>query len=167
MGNLIFSDKVLIVEGSHDILAYKMAFSDVNFGLNNISIVAAFGKDGIVNLINLCKLYKIDYFAVHDWDIEREDIDVSIESEDSSSDYATLIKEEKAQYTKNHKLLTVAGTNKIHQNKKRLEEVLGIPQADKGCEAIYEKLKDLSREEIQKQYPKLIDENLLNFLEFK
>lgn len=167
LGNLIFSDKVLIVEGSHDILTYKMVFNDVNFGLKNISIVAAFGKDGIINLINLCKLYKIDYFAIHDWDIEKEDIDVSIEP-DGSSDYASLTKEEKAQYTKNHKLLiTAAGTDKIHQNKKRLEEVLGISQADKGCEAIYEKLKDLSREEIQKQYPKLIDENLLNFLEFK
>ena len=166
LGNLIFSDKVLIVEGSHDILAYKMAFSDVNFGLNNISIVAAFGKDGIANLINLCKLYKIDYFAIHDWDIEREDIDVSIEP-DSSSDYAALTKEEKAQYTKNHKLLTTAGADKIHQNKKRLEEVLGISQSDKGCESIYEKLKDLSRAEIQLQYPKLIDDNLLRFLGLK
>lgn len=152
------------MEGSHDILTYKMVFNDVNFGLKNISIVAAFGKDGIINLINLCKLYKIDYFAIHDWDIEKEDIDVSIEP-DGSSDYASLTKEEKAQYTKNHKLLiTAAGTDKIHQNKKRLEEVLGISQADKGCEAIYEKLKDLSRAEIQQQYPKLIDDNLLRFL---
>ena len=165
LGNLIFSDKVLIVEGAHDILAYKTIFQqDVNFGMQNISIIAAFGKDGILNLVKLCKLYHIDYFVIHDWDLEDPNIDISLNITDSNSVYNNLQKEHKQQYTKNHKLLMAAGKEKIHHNKKRLEEVLGIPQSEKGCESIYNKLKEKTLEDIKTDYPNLVNDAMFAFL---
>src|SRR5690606_38479499 len=52
LGNVAFARKVLIVEGPHDLLAYRTAFERyVRFGLRNIAVVAAWGKDSLLSLV--------------------------------------------------------------------------------------------------------------------
>lgn len=52
----------------------------------------------------------------------------------------------------------------IHHNKKNLETVLGISEAEKGAVSVFEKLKDKNLDEAMKEFPYLIDDNLLKFL---
>lgn len=165
LGNIVFSNKILIVEGPHDLLAYQLALSKaLNLPLNNIAVVAAWGKDPIPTLIQLCKKYEIDYFVCHDWDLTDEDIDCSIDFA-SSLVYSGLDVKEKAQYTKNYKILKEADFKNVHQNKVKLESVLGIPDNEKGTVSVYKKLFDLPFNDIISSYPGLFDEAMFKFFE--
>ncbi|MGA2323822.1 MAG: AAA family ATPase [Sedimentisphaerales bacterium] len=169
LGNIIFATKVIIVEGPHDLLAYKSILSEeVNLELNNIAIVSAWGKDPIVAIVRLCKKFKIPYFVIHDWDLTRNDVDVSRKPDESNPDYRSLIPTEKAQYTKNHKILKEVGAlENIHYNKKNLEVVLKIPESEKSATSVFGKLKGKNLDIIMKEFPNLIDDNLLRFVEIK
>lgn len=165
LGNIIFASKVIIVEGPHDLLAYKTILGDkINFGLKNIAIVAAWGKDSILTIIQICKRYEIPYYVIHDWDLDDESIDISITPKESKI-YQSLTPEDKAQYTKNYKIALEAGIENVHTNKRNIEEVLDIDVSDKGTLSIFEKINNKSFEDIQSSYPLLIDDGLLNFLE--
>lgn len=169
LGNIIFASKVIIVEGPDDLLAYQTVLNEkVNFGLNNIAIVAAWGKDPITTIIQLCKRFEIPFFVIHDWDLDNSDLDITVRGAATNQSYSSLNPTEKGQYTKNHKIFKEAGDlEKIHHNKKKLETVLGITDAEKGAISVYEKLKDKSFENVKTDFPNLFDDKLLNFLNIK
>ncbi|MFN8306170.1 MAG: AAA family ATPase [Ferruginibacter sp.] len=159
LNNIVFSSKVIIVEGPHDLLAYKTLFSKkYNLSFNNIAIIAAWGKDSIKTIVQLCQRYDIPYFVVHDWDLSDE----SIELKDKSEAYKKLDAVQKAHYTKNLTILNVAKSDNIHQNKINLEGVLDI--RIKGTTEVFEKLSTKTFEEIIVQFPKFTNDKLLAFL---
>ncbi|MEW6408145.1 MAG: AAA family ATPase [Patescibacteria group bacterium] len=165
IGNILFASRVIIVEGPHDILAYKTIFENqVNFALKNIAIVAAWGKDSIPTIIVLCKLFKTDCFVIHDWDLDNDN-DPNTLPEGATEEEKKKQVADKQQWTKNKNILDkIENENSRHCNKRNLEKVLDIERNQKGTVAIYQKLKDKSLEYVQKQYPKLVSDNLLNFL---
>ena len=153
LGNILFASKVIIVEGPHDILAYKTIFEgQVNFALKNIAIVAAWGKDSILTIVNLCKLFKIDFFVIHDWDLDNDN-DPNTLPKGTTEEEGKKQVADKQQWTKNKKILDKIGNENLrHCNKRNLEEVLDIERNQKGTVEIYQKLKDKDLEGVQKQY---------------
>lgn len=165
LGNIIFSNKVIVVEGPHDLMAYKHIFNlKVKLSLQNITIVCAWGKDPIVTVVNLCKRFEIPVFVIHDWDI-NDDVDPNTKTESDDPDLKKQLIQDKSQWTKNQKILNSLGdiTN-VHHNKRHLEDVLGIEINKKGPISVYEKIFGMKFEEITIKYPKLIDDNLLDFV---
>jgi putative ATP-dependent endonuclease of OLD family len=128
LGKLIFSDKVVLIEGPMDLLAYSEAINNItqdeNFlSCKNIAILPHHGKDTSAILIQLCNSFEIDYYVIHDWDIADKAIDLN--SYDSSN---TLLKgRDKCQMTKNKKIYDlVKNKQNIHFNQPKLEGVLGF-----------------------------------------
>ncbi len=168
LGNIIFSNKVIIVEGPLDILAYKSVLQQmVNFNLENISVVAAWGKDPITTIVQLCQRFEIPYFVIHDWDLQDNTLDISKEPTEANSQYKLLDKESKAQYTKNYKIYTLTGKINIHQNKRNLEDVLGLSKSEKTSVEVFKKVNGKSFEDVQRDFPGLINDELLSFLKIK
>lgn len=167
LGSIIFAKKVLIVEGPHDVLAYRTVLgTKYNLDYSNVSIVAAWGKDTLQSLIQVCKLFEIEHFVIHDFDLNK-DIDISIPNSDKQSEYKGLEKEEKQQYTKNFKIFTLAGGANIHHNKPNLEGVLGIDKKNKGASSVYGNLSGKTITEVVKTYPNFLNDKILNFIDKK
>ena len=165
ISNIIFANKVIFVEGPDDLLAYKLVLSgEIVLGLKNITIVSAGGKDPIRTLVQLCKNFEISFFVIHDWDLPDKTIDVSLDKDKTESVYNKLSKEDKAQYTKNHKIIKLCGDELVHQNKINLEEVLSIKNKGNGSLEIFEKLNGETITQVEKEYPGLIADNLKAFL---
>lgn len=159
LNNIVFSSKVIIVEGPHDLLAYKTFLSKkYNLAFNNIAIVSAWGKDTIKTVVQICQRYEIPYFVIHDWDLEDDGLVI----EENSKAYEKLDPVQKAQFTKNLTISTVSKAENVHQNKRNLESVLGIKT--KGTTEVFEKLNSKSFDEIVNEFPKFTSEKLLAFL---
>lgn len=165
VGNIIFANKVIIVEGPDDLLAYKMSLSEkINMELNNIAVVSAWGKDSIILIVQLCKIFQIPYFVIHDWDLS-DDIDPNTKPDPTNVEAKKVLIQERGQWTKNKKILEVIEKEELrHINKRNIEEVLGIEPSDKGTASVFEKIGGKSLEQIRKESPLLINENLLEFL---
>ncbi len=161
LGNIIFAKKVLIVEGPHDVLGYRTVLSTkYSLEYNNYSIVAAWGKDTLKSIIQLCKLFEIDYFVIHDFDLP-DDCDITIAKEEPSSVYSELTSPEKAQYTKNFTIALEAGIENIHHNKPNLEGVLNI--TNKGSVSVYQSLSGKTTEEVMVEYPNFLNQKIIDF----
>ncbi|RZK00551.1 MAG: OLD family endonuclease, partial [Flavobacterium sp.] len=85
LNKILFSRKVVLVEGPNDLMAYKYAvekkvfgikqskrFSEAFLSLNNMAIIPHHGKTTAFYLIELCKWLKLDYFIITDWDFEED-----------------------------------------------------------------------------------------------
>lgn len=165
ISNIVFANKVIFVEGPDDLLAYKLVLSEeIALGLKNIAVVSVGGKDPIRTLVQLCKNFEISFFVIHDWDLPDKTINVSLDKNKTESVYNELSKVEKAQYTKNHKIIKLCGEKLVHQNKINLEEVLSIKNKGSGSLEIFEKLNGKKMTQVEKEYPGLIDDNLKAFL---
>jgi predicted ATP-dependent endonuclease of OLD family len=166
IGNILFSEKVIIVEGPHDLFVYKtILLEKVDFEIRNITIVAAWGKDSIVTIIQICKLFHIPYFIIHDKDL-IEEIDKFNEPNINNKEYMKLDKNSKSQYTKNFKIHKEAGDKTlVHRNAPNLEQVLNIQV--KGMPEILQKLNEKNYQTIKKSFPNLISNNLERFLDLK
>jgi predicted ATP-dependent endonuclease of OLD family len=193
INNIIFANKVIIVEGTHDKLIYKSILDrdeviSGGFGLNNIAIVTGQGKSSIEVLIKICKSFDIKFFVIHDWDLPLEakfdNLDLSNKQEVQSL-YNSLSSDEpfksfKTQITNNKKIFDLL-INKsfIHHNKPKIEASLNFEKSDpsdnnnlkykgKSTEKAYSKIlnngKIKTLDEIQKEFPNLLPERLLNFL---
>jgi hypothetical protein len=163
IGNIAFASKVIIVEGPHDLLAYRTVLEkDVVLGLKNIAIVCAWGKDPIITLVQLCKKWQTPYFVIHDWDLAGPSVDVSVPSAESA-DYPHLTPTEKGQYTKNHKILKEAGAGCVHHNKTKLETVLSIAPADKCAASVHERIVDLNIEKAIATFPLFMTQAIAEF----
>lgn len=85
LNKIIFSKKVLLVEGPNDLMTYKeiirrkvleltndSKYAETYLNFNNIAIVAHHGKITASILIRLCKHLGIDYFVINDFDFEDD-----------------------------------------------------------------------------------------------
>ena len=88
--------------------------------------------------------------------------EIIIEENSKSLEYKKLDAIQKGQFTKNFILLSTAGSENIHQNKRNLESVLNIK--NKGTSEVYAKLSHKTYEEIIKEFPKFTNQNLLDFI---
>ncbi|MDU6114946.1 MAG: AAA family ATPase [Paeniclostridium sordellii] len=97
LNKIIFSRKVILVEGPNDMMVYKEAirkkvldktgdikFADTYLNFNNISIIPHHGKITALVLIKLCKHLGLDYFVINDFDFESNFVNklVTFDTED-------------------------------------------------------------------------------------
>ncbi|WP_147535963.1 ATP-dependent nuclease [Bacillus marasmi] len=103
LNKIIFSRKVLLVEGPNDMLVYKEVirkkvleitsdpkFADTYLNFNNIAIIPHHGKITALVLINLCKHLGLDFFVINDFDFTEDFIsklDFETEDEYKSSNF--------------------------------------------------------------------------------
>ncbi|MEF9623024.1 TOPRIM nucleotidyl transferase/hydrolase domain-containing protein [Streptococcus dysgalactiae] len=92
LNKIIFSRKVLLVEGPNDMMVYKEVirkkvleisgdtrFADTYLNFNNIAIIPHHGKITALVLIKLCKHLGLDYFVINDFDFASNFIDELLE----------------------------------------------------------------------------------------
>lgn len=85
LNKIIFSQKVILVEGPNDLMTYKEIirskvialtgdekYAETYLNFNNISIVPHHGKVTATILIKLCKHLGIDFFCINDFDFEDD-----------------------------------------------------------------------------------------------
>jgi putative ATP-dependent endonuclease of the OLD family len=155
LNKIIFSRKVILVEGPNDLMSYKIAIEkkvslvndDVSYSksylnFKNISIVVHHGKATVLLLVKLCKHFGIDYFVITDWDFDENFIqslsEIKTEAElKRNSIYlgnngAEITSIQKGMITTNWKLINYSELDKIHFNIPKLESVLGYEYDDKN-----------------------------------
>lgn len=162
LNRILFSKKVILVEGPNDVLVYKHAISkkvleyiqndesienkdkyaDTFLNFENISIVCHHGKTTALYLIQLCKHFNIDYFVINDWDFANEELNLEEITgfnnlNELKNDSIYKDSDKKAMMTNNWNLLNSAGINNIHFNIKKLENVIGYLRDDKDSLAIW------------------------------
>lgn len=92
LNRLLFSQKVILVEGPNDVMAYKFAiekevenrcielkkfaksedlkrFAKNYLNFHNITIIPHHGKGTAILLVEICKHFGIDCFVINDWDL--------------------------------------------------------------------------------------------------
>lgn len=154
LNKILFSRKVVLVEGPNDILAYKITierevekakgdkkYAETYLSFLNIAFVVHHGKATAYLLIELCKHFGLDYFVINDWDFETDFVaDLAKISDENTLKQDNLYLKDgaddrssthKGMITTNWKLLNSAGINKIHFNIPKLEKVLGYQSNDK------------------------------------
>jgi putative ATP-dependent endonuclease of OLD family len=85
LNKIIFSQKVILVEGPNDLMTYKEIirrkvlditgdekYADTYLSFSNISIVPHHGKITAAILIRLCKHLGIEFFCINDFDFEDD-----------------------------------------------------------------------------------------------
>src|SRR5690606_34965495 len=97
LNRMLFSKKVILVEGPNDVLVYKEVirrkvleaiatrddiidkskFADTYLNFENISFVCHHGKATALYIVELCKHFQIDYFLINDWDFDLADISIA------------------------------------------------------------------------------------------
>lgn len=162
LNRILFSKKVILVEGPNDVLVYKHSikkkvleniqvredivdkekYADTFLNFENISIICHHGKTTALYLIELCKWFSIDYFVVNDWDFEAAELDISIISQFADlnslkSDIIYSASPNKSMITNNWNLINSASIEKIHFNTKKLESVIGYHLNDKSSLGIW------------------------------
>lgn len=178
LNRILFSKKVILVEGPNDVLVYKHSIykkvlehiqndesiinkhkhADTFLNFENISIVCHHGKTTALYLIELCKHFNIDYFVINDWDFEE--FELKIEDIDAINTLELLKKsvlysgsDKKGMITNNWNLIKNASENSIHFNVKRLETVIGYDKNDKSSLGIWEVLNSDEFEVTDKLFP--------------
>lgn len=159
LNRMLFSKKVILVEGPNDILVYKEVirrkvleaitgrvdildhnkFADTYLNFENISFVCHHGKATALYIVELCKHFKIDYYLINDWDFNLADVQIQ-----QIKDYDDLValkadilysgsdSTKKGMLTTNRNLIDSTHSNKIHFNVKKLETVIGYDSDDKS-----------------------------------
>lgn len=159
LNKILFSRKVLLVEGPNDIIAYRSSieneverikgnrkFAETYLSFLNIAILVHHGKATAHILIDLAKHFGLDYFAINDWDFDTNFITTlsKFRSEKDLKQDDLYLKEglgvrssnSKGMVTTNWKLINSAGLANIHFNIPKIERVLGYPSDDKNSLAI-------------------------------
>jgi hypothetical protein len=184
LNKILFSRKVVLVEGPNDILAYKIAiekevekvkgdkkYAETYLSFLNIAFVVHHGKATAYLLIELCKHFGLDYFVINDWDFDTDFIteldafqDENVLKQDNlylrdgTNDRSS---NSKGMITTNWNLLKSAGIDKIHFNIPKLERVLGYQLDDKDSLGILNTVQALT------SYPEtFLPTKLREFLEF-
>ncbi|NRS89054.1 putative ATP-dependent endonuclease of OLD family [Flavobacterium sp. 7E] len=185
LNRILFSKKVILVEGPNDVLVYKHSIykkvleyfqndvtiinkekhADTFLNFENISIVCHHGKTTALYLIELCKHFNIDYFVINDWDFEA--VELTIESLNQLNSLDELKQsdlyigsERKAMLTNNWNLINHAKEKNIHFNIRKLETVIGYNKNDKSSLGIWEVLNSNEFEVSDKLFP----EKLMKFI---
>lgn len=184
---IAFSEKILIVEWPHDVLWYKTAFEkwlsekwySKSLWYLGVNIICVHNKDLIWPLMFICSELKTKAFIVFDSDLKKDQI---IDENDNFFDekykekepYSILESNQKQHYTKTIKLVSIAKKFDFWYqiNKPKIEEVLNFEIDDeekltykkKSSLEVYNKLKDKTYDEIKKDYPDFISDDLENFI---
>lgn len=162
LNRILFSKKVILVEGPNDVLVYKFAigkkvlehfqndesitnknkYAETFLNFENISIVCHHGKTTALYLIELCKHFKVDYFVISDWDFEQDELSIDTINgfnslQELKADLVYVNSGKKAMITNNWNLLKSAENEKIHFNIKKLENVIGYTPDDKSSLGIW------------------------------
>ncbi|SUY47667.1 ATP-dependent endonuclease [Clostridium putrefaciens] len=103
LNKIIFSRKVVLVEGPNDLMVYKeiirkkvieisgdKKLADTYLNFNNIVVIPHHGKVTAIVLIKLCKHLGLDYFVINDFDFQDnfiEKLDYKTESEYKESNF--------------------------------------------------------------------------------
>lgn len=118
LNRILFSKKIILVEGPNDLMVYKYAikkkvleliendntiedkerYADTYLSFKNIAIIPHHGKHTAYTIGELCKHLKLDYFIIADWDFETnfiEHLDKSFEDLKNINGIWSQIKEEK------------------------------------------------------------------------
>ncbi|MGI8316873.1 ATP-dependent nuclease [Halobacillus mangrovi] len=85
LNKIIFSKKVLLVEGPNDMLVYKELirrkvyektdnekYAETFLNFNNIAVIPHHGKITALVLIKLCKHLGVDYYVINDFDFSND-----------------------------------------------------------------------------------------------
>lgn len=184
LNKILFSRKVILVEGPNDLLSYNFAiekkvsllngdliFAKSYLNFKNIAILVHHGKATASILIAMCNHFGLDYFIINDWDFEEDFINTlkNITTEEDLKRHYIYTNENngeprnssrKGMITTNWKLLKKAQEGKIHFNIPRLEEILGYSFNDKSSIGIWEKLN-----QIDSFSNNFFPDNLFEFLE--
>lgn len=183
LNKILFSRKVVLVEGPNDLMAYNFAiekkvhsimnddkYSKAYLNFLNISIIPHHGKATALILIELCKHFKLDYYVINDWDFEENFIqDISgYESEAQLKESQLYLQDggidrtatRKGMVTTNWKLIHYSGLNNIHFNVPKFERVIGYESDNKNSLGIWQKLNEIDEFDIN-----FFPQSLLNFLE--
>jgi hypothetical protein len=152
IGNIAFASKVVVVEGPHDLLAYRTVLATaIELELHNTSVVAAWGKDSVATIIDLCHLLEIPCYAIHDSDLP-EPLPES------------LSPVQKAHRTKNEAIAGRLPPERRHHNVPNLEAVLEIDPKEKSAAAVFSRVQNLGVTDAQSKYPGFLPDDLLKFL---
>jgi len=166
LNKILFSRKVILVEGPNDLLCYNYAIEkiiysltdDLNFSkaylnFRNISILPHHGKATALYLLKLCKHFGLEYFLINDLDFDVNNITElnsyeSLEELHQSNLYLNNGAVErspnsKGMITTNFNLIKNAGLGKIHFNIPKLESVIGYENNDKDSLKIWSLLKQI------------------------
>ncbi|WP_236582152.1 ATP-dependent nuclease [Sphingobacterium spiritivorum] len=184
INKILFSRKILLVEGPNDLLSYNYAiekfvqnisgndkYAKAYLNFKNISIAVHHGKATAFIIAELCKHFSLDYYMINDWDLNENHLnDLSqIESEEELKDSNIyLLREgvprnptERGILTTNWKLINKSSPNQLHFNFPKLETVLGYDSDDKDSLRIWQRLNEI--EEFEDNFFPL---SLREFLEF-
>jgi predicted ATP-dependent endonuclease of OLD family len=186
LNRILFSKKVILVEGPNDVLVYKYAlkkkvleiissddtildkekYSEAFLNFENISIVCHHGKTTANYLIELCKHFSVDYFVINDWDFESDELSIEKVSaftslKDLKNSQLYIESTKKAMITTNYNLIQNASIDKIHFNVKKLESVINYNSNDKSSLGIWNVLQDMSTEHFNEM---LVPTTLLDFI---
>ncbi|MFS4474400.1 ATP-dependent nuclease [Chryseobacterium sp. T20] len=159
LNRMLFSKKVILVEGPNDILVYKEVirrkvleaitgridildhnkFADTYLNFENISFVCHHGKATALYIVELCKHFKIDYYLINDWDFDLEDVQIQqiIDFPDLAALkldilYSDSNSTKKGMLTTNKNLIESTNLSNLHFNVKKLETVIGYASDDKS-----------------------------------
>ena len=184
INKILFSRKVLLVEGPNDLLTYnhiieKLAFdmtgnihfSKAYLNYKNISIAVHHGKATAFIMAELCKHFGIDYYLINDWDLQENIIEQianinSLEELHQNDLYINFNgiprnSTDKGIITTNWKLINSSINTQIHFNFKNLEDVIGYNSTDKNSLAIWNLL--VATENFDET---IFPDSLKSFLEF-
>ena len=164
LNRMLFSKKVILVEGPNEILVYKEIirlkvleaiiervdildknkFAETYLNFENISFICHHGKATALYIVELCKHFNIDYYLINDWDFEAADITVdAIKQFENLAElklanlYLNSDPTRKGMLTTNRNLIESSSSENIHFNIKRLEEVIGYNFNDKSSLKIW------------------------------
>lgn len=184
LNRMLFSKKVILVEGPNDLLVYrevikrkvfeaiqnrtdiidKEKYAETFLNFENISFVCHHGKATALYIVELCKHFQIDYFLITDWDFEA--VDVSIEQIQEFVDI-TALKEDpvytdsdrvkKGMLTTNKMLLDSTDSTNLHFNIKKLESVIGYDRDDKSSLSIWQLIQSDDFDITQELYSENLD----------
>jgi putative ATP-dependent endonuclease of OLD family len=185
LNKILFSKKVILVEGPNDVMVYKFAikkyiqekikdeetiknkelYAETYLNFHNISIIPHHGKATAIYLIEVCKHFGLDYFVINDWDFMNEDLNfeeicnfTSLLDLKKSNIY--INSQKKGMITTNWTLINQGNKEKIHFNIPKLEEVINYKKDDKNSEKIWKLLTGETFVLDEKLFP----QNLKNFL---
>ncbi len=188
LNKILFSKKVILVEGPNDLMVYKFAikkyilekiendeqiknkdlYSETYLNFHNISIIPHHGKGTALYLIKICKHFGLDYFVINDWDFENNELNFEkivsfdlLENLKNDDIYKNFNSNRKGMITTNWNLINEATKEKIHFNIPKLEKVISYDQDDKNSKKIW----DLLNSESFQITADLFPQGLKDFLE--
>lgn len=184
LNKILFSRKVILVEGPNDLLAYNFAIektvnsiiNDENYAksylnFRNISIIPHHGKATALLLIDLCKHFGLEYFVINDLDFKDniineldsfENLGELKESDLYQNENGELRNSiQRGMLTTNWNLIKNSNLEYLHFNIPKLESVLGYESNDKNSLSIWNKLNEFKNFE-----ENFLPNKLASFLEF-